>query len=206
VTSSLATDGRTPYAVAARELLRETLLVAARDELGRHPWGEVTMAQVAEAAGVSRQTLYNEFGSRQKLAEALVVREIDVFLTGVAEVVDANKADPRVAVAAAFDGFLLSASENPLFMEAISGQRGDLLPIIQSEASPGIERATEGVMAIVGEGWPHVSEREARLFAECVVRLAFSCAMVPTAGGGMDGTAVVEVLGPYIDRVLGETD
>jgi AcrR family transcriptional regulator len=203
LTSSLASEGRTPYAVAARELLHETLLVAARDELGRRPWGEVTMAQVAEAAGVSRQTLYNEFGSRQRLAEALVVREIDVFLTGVAAVVDANKQDPRVAVAAAFDGFLLSASENPLFMEAISGQRGDLLPIIQSEAAPGIERATEGVMAIVIGGWPHVGERDGRLFAECVVRLAFSAAMVPTRSGGMNGAAVIEVLGPYIDAVIG---
>jgi AcrR family transcriptional regulator len=203
MTASLASEGRTPYAVAARELLRETLLVAARDELGRHPWGEVTMAAVAQAAGVSRQTLYNEFGSRQKLAEALVVREIDVFLTGVATAVGANVADPRVAVAAAFDGFLVSAAENPLFMEAISGERGDLLPIIQTEARPGIERATEGIMAIVTEGWPHVSERDARLFAETVVRLGFSSAMFPIESGGMDGAAVVEVLGPYIDGVIG---
>ena len=77
MTASLVTEGRTPYAVAARELLRDTLIGAARDELGRKSWADVTMADVATAAGVSRQTLYNEFGSRQKLAEALVVREIE---------------------------------------------------------------------------------------------------------------------------------
>ena len=101
-----------------------------------------------------------------------------------------------MAVAAAYDGFLLSASENPLFMEAISGQRGDLLPIIQSEATPGIERATEGVMAIVTEGWAHVSEHDARLFAECVVRLAFSCAMVPTGAAGWTARPSSRCSGP----------
>jgi len=49
---------RTPYAVAARELLRSTLFEAARHELARRRWNEVTMAEIAVTAGVSRQTLY----------------------------------------------------------------------------------------------------------------------------------------------------
>jgi AcrR family transcriptional regulator len=202
VTSTLAGDGRTPYAVAARELLRDTLIGAARDQLGRTAWGDVRMADVAEAAGVSRQTLYNEFGSRQKLAEALVVREIEGFLAGVEQTVNANLDDPPVAVAAAFDGFLLAAAENPLFMEAITGEREDLLPIIATEAKPGIERATEGVMAIILGAWPQIEEREARLFSEAVVRVAFSCAMVHTESSRMNGAAVAEVLGPYIERAI----
>ena len=55
----------TPYAVAARALLRDTLLDAARRELEQRAWSEVTMADIALAAGVSRQTLYKEFGSRE---------------------------------------------------------------------------------------------------------------------------------------------
>ncbi len=202
MTVPLATAGRTPYAVAARELLRDTLIGAARDELGRTAWNDVTMADVAAAAGVSRQTLYNEFGSRQKLAEALVVREIEGFLTGVAETVAANVAEPRTAVAAAYDGFLLAAAENPLFMEAMSGERADLLPIIATEAKPGIERATQGIEAIILEGWPHADPAGARLFAECVVRLAFSAASVPTEGEPLDGGRVAEALGPYIEQVI----
>jgi AcrR family transcriptional regulator len=54
----------TPYAVAARELLRDTLFDAARRELEHRGWNDVTMAEIASAAGVSRQTLYKEFGSR----------------------------------------------------------------------------------------------------------------------------------------------
>lgn len=58
----VATRQRAPYAVAARELLRDTLLDAARDLLGERDWSEVTMADIATAAGVSRQTLYSELG------------------------------------------------------------------------------------------------------------------------------------------------
>ena len=35
------------------------------------------MAQIARTAGVSRQTLYNEFGSRPEFAEVYVLREAD---------------------------------------------------------------------------------------------------------------------------------
>ena len=41
------------------------------------------MVDVAAAAGVSRQTLYNEFGSKEGLARALVRREADGYLAGV---------------------------------------------------------------------------------------------------------------------------
>ncbi|MEK8172529.1 TetR/AcrR family transcriptional regulator [Streptomyces sp. M19] len=43
------------------------------------------MVDVAAAAGVSRQTLYNEFGSKEGLARALVRREADAYLSGVEE-------------------------------------------------------------------------------------------------------------------------
>ena len=53
---------RTPYPEAARELLRQTLFDAARLHLEAQPWAEVTMGDIAATAGVSRQTLYKEFG------------------------------------------------------------------------------------------------------------------------------------------------
>jgi len=57
------------YAEASRTLLRDTVLRATDALLVDHCWREVTMAQVARASGVSRQTLYNEFGNRAELAQ-----------------------------------------------------------------------------------------------------------------------------------------
>ena len=77
---SIAGSAGRPYAVAARELLRDTLFDAARRELEHRGWSEVTMADIASAAGVSRQTLYKEFGSRDEFAQAFVLREGDRFV------------------------------------------------------------------------------------------------------------------------------
>src|SRR4051812_47333613 len=54
---------------------RESLLDAAYTALARRAWSAVRMVDVAAVAGVSRQTLYNEFGSKEGLARALVRRE-----------------------------------------------------------------------------------------------------------------------------------
>ncbi|MEU9096974.1 TetR/AcrR family transcriptional regulator [Streptomyces sp. NPDC048361] len=62
---------------------RESLLDAALSALAELPWPAVRMVDVAAAAGVSRQTLYNEFGSKEGLARALVRWEADVYLRGV---------------------------------------------------------------------------------------------------------------------------
>ncbi|MER6994131.1 TetR/AcrR family transcriptional regulator [Streptomyces sp. NPDC000410] len=62
---------------------RESLLNAALAALSGLPWSAVRMVDVASAAGVSRQTLYNEFGSKDGLARALVRREVDAYLYGV---------------------------------------------------------------------------------------------------------------------------
>ncbi|MGH7436189.1 MAG: TetR/AcrR family transcriptional regulator, partial [Polyangiaceae bacterium] len=64
---------RPKFAEATRALLRETLLGAATDLLREYKWSEVSMAAVAERAGVSRQTLYNEFGSRDEFAQSYVM-------------------------------------------------------------------------------------------------------------------------------------
>ena len=118
-------SARTPYAVAARELLRDTLFDAARDELEQRGWSEVTMADVAAAAGVSRQTLYKEFGSRDEFAQAFVLREADGFIGAVEGALDTHLDDPQAALSAAFGLFLTAAAEDPLIRAAIRGSGGD---------------------------------------------------------------------------------
>ena len=101
--TAMATDKRTPYPVAARELLRDTLLDGASDLLQQRDWSEITMADIATAAGVSRQTLYSEFGSRPEFAQAIFLREADRFLMAVEQAVNSRLDDPVAALAAAFE-------------------------------------------------------------------------------------------------------
>ena len=50
---------------------RERILAAARELFAEHGAGGVTMAEVAVAADVSRATVFNQFGSKHALVEAI---------------------------------------------------------------------------------------------------------------------------------------
>ena len=192
---------RIPYALAARELLRSTLFDAARDELARRRWNEVTMADIAAAAGVSRQTLYKEFGSREQFARALILREADRFVGAVEEAMDAHLGDPEAALLAAFGLFLSVAAEDPLVRAAIAG--GDeMLPLVTTQGQPLVERSTERLQAAITSRWPQVSPHDAALLAECLVRLAISYATLPAGPAGTTASSIAELLGPYIERAL----
>jgi AcrR family transcriptional regulator len=192
-----------PYALAARELLRSTSLDAMREQLRTRPWAQITMADVASTAGLSRQTLYKEFGSRHDLAQAYVLREVDRFLVAVERAVDAHLDDPTTALSAAFDVFLTAAAEDPLVRAVVAGDGGDeLLPLVTTQGQPVLERATERLAAFLLRGWPGLGEPDARLLAESVVRLAISYAALPSGPSGMTARSVAVLLGPYVERAL----
>lgn len=196
---------RTPYAIAAQELLRDTLLDAVAALLEERCWQEITMADVARRAGVSRQTLYKAFGSRADFAQAYVVREVDRFLEAVRVTVGEHLDDPQAALAAAFGVFLKTAAEDP-FVRAILSDDGSqgLLPLVTTHGRPVIERAVDGLGAIICAGWPQAPAEDAHLLAELLVRVAISHAGLPTSPAGMTATTVARLLGPYIERVLSD--
>ena len=197
------TAERTPYAEAARELLRETLLDAARDELERRGWAQITMGDIAAAAGVSRQTLYKEFGSREAFAQTFVLRESDRFLLTVEQAVGEHLDDPATALSAAFNVFLTAAAEDPLVRTLLTGdETHSLLALLTTQGEPVVAGATERLAAIILAGWPQVNPADASLLAECLVRLAISYAALPAGPTGMTAASVTTLLGPYIERVL----
>jgi AcrR family transcriptional regulator len=196
---------RVPYSVAARGLLRNTLLDAACHQLDSQRWADVTMADIARAAGVSRQTLYKEFGSRDEFAQVLVMREADRFLLAVESALGAQLEDPAAALAAAFDVFLRAAAENPLVRAIVHGAGAEeLLALFTTQGKPLVERAAERVTAVILASWPLVPRDGAELLSECLVRLAISYAALPKGPASMSAASVVTLLGPYIERLVAE--
>lgn len=194
---------RLPYSIAARELLRNTLLDAACDELVDRRWVDITMADIARAAGVSRQTLYKEFGSRDEFSQALVMRETDRFLNAVAEAVNANITAPAVALSAAFDVFLTAAAENPLVRTIVSGDGAEgLLLLFTTHGQPLVEAATARLTEMILEAWPIVPSANAELLSEVLVRLAISYAALPKGPASMGAEHVAALLRPYVDQML----
>ena len=194
---------RIPYAVAARELLRNSLLDAACEQLLSRRWADVTMADIAVAAGVSRQTLYKEFGSRDEFAQVLVMREADRFLLAVEGAVSAHLDDPASALAAAFDIFLHAAAENPLVRTIVHGDGAEeLLALFTTHGQPLLERATERLTSVLLDSWPMVAREDVQLLSECLVRLAISYAALPTSPASMTAASIATLLGPYVEQLV----
>jgi len=196
-------SARPSHAEVSRALLRERILDAVGELLGDRPWAEVPMAAVAERAGVSRQTLYNSFGSRQELAQAYVIREADRFLAVVAETVRANQDDPVGTLSGALGLFLAAAETHPLARAVSAGDGGDeLLALVTSRGGPVLERVTGGLAGVIAENWPAAAPSDARLLADTLVRLAISHAALPGAPPQETAAEVATVLGPFVDRAL----
>ena len=161
------------------------------------------MAQVAHAAGVSRQTLYKEFGSRDEFVQALVLREDDRFLVAVERAIGERLEDHHAALEAAFDVFLTPAGENPLVRAAIFDEgAGGLLPLITTQGQPVVERAAERLAVVMTAGRAQLEPAQAELLAECLVRLAISYATLPKGPARMTAESVTTLLWPCLDRML----
>lgn len=171
--------------------------------LAQTPWPDVRMADVARAAGVSRQTLYNEFGSRDEFAQAFVLREEERLIGAVEATIRAHLDDPAQALTQAFGVFLTAAADDPLIHRVLSEDGADgMLPLVTTRGRPVVEGAVARLGEIILSCWPQVEPARVELLAECLVRLAISYAMLPAGPSTMTAASIATLLGPYIDQVF----
>ncbi|MFF5963542.1 TetR/AcrR family transcriptional regulator [Streptomyces collinus] len=186
---------------------RESLLDAAYSALVRRPWSAVRMVDVAAAAGVSRQTLYNEFGSKDGLARALVRREADGYLAGVDRAL-AGDGDARDRLAATAEWTASAARDNVLVRAMLTGCWSERLPApaltaVPSTSAVPAQRRADGplpspggfvalvrdraVASLAGPGTPKSDTADLARSCELAVRLALSCVAAPPGEGGVAG-------------------
>lgn len=195
---------RIHYPTAARNLLRDTVIAAVEDLVRSRGWSATTMSDVAAAAGVSRQTLYNEFGSRQALVEAYVTREIESLIAEVTAAVRANADDAHRALRIAFGLFLKLASDEPVVQLIVRGAEGGELHRLLTGLGQAV--ASERIAHLIPEVWPQVGVDDARLLAESLVRLAISHALLPGQEPNATARDVGRMLGPFVDELLAQPE
>lgn len=181
--------------------MRDTIVEAVDTLVRDRGWSATTMSDVARAAGVSRQTVYNEFGTRRELVSAYVIREISALLDSVEAHVRAHTDDARTALKGAFALFLELASDEPLVKIIVADAEG--ADVIQLLTTTGLALATERVGALITSVWPQASTADAQLVAASLARLAISHALAPSASADEAAAAVTRLLGPFVDEVLG---
>ncbi|WP_245685115.1 TetR family transcriptional regulator [Streptomyces exfoliatus] len=172
----------TRFRESVRSLLRQQVLDAAYGLVAADGWGVLRMTAIARAAGISRQTLYNEFGSKEAIGNALVQRELEGFLLGIQRELDAHRGELEKAAAAGVGYTLRQAVENPLIKSVLLAARGgedDLLAYLTTRPEPVFGTAMAMLDAYAVEAWPDVDEESRGLAVETIVRLTVSHIVQP---------------------------
>lgn len=179
--------------------VREALLDAAAELLVRHGYRGLRMRDVAEAAGVSRQTVYNEFGDKWGLAQAVVLRDNERYLDGIDRVL-AEHDDLYAAVEAAVRYTLVTSADDPLKKVVLTGAAGDeLLPLLTTQAEPVLFTASARIVEHAHVRWPHLDREAFAEVTDAAVRLTMSHLILsdgpPERVAGFVARMVVRYLG-----------
>ncbi len=190
-----------PYAEASRALLRDSVLDAMRELLLTRDWAAITFADVAGAAGVSRQTIYNEFGSRQGLAQGYALRLADRLVDVIEGAIYDNVGDVHAAFLAGFRSFFTESAADPLVISLLSGvAKPDLLQIITTDSGPIITHCSQRLTSSFSRSWVKASEEDAGILARAVVRLAISYVSMPPEADHDVAADLARLFTPAVER------
>jgi AcrR family transcriptional regulator len=191
-----------PYKSAATNLMRTTILDALHDLLLAKTWSTVNMADVATAAGISRQTLYKEFGTRKGLAQGYALRLTDSFVSAVEDAVYANEGDSRRTLKVAFTQFFGRSASDPMVLSMLTGDPPpDLLRLVTTESGILIEHAAFRLAETFRRSWLHASPRGADVLGRAVVRLALSYVSMPPENSADVASDLAALLTPFTESI-----
>lgn len=184
---------------------RTAIVAAARELTVTRGWAEVRMAGVAELAGVSRQTVYNEFGGRAGLADAMAGAEIERFVAGVRAALFAHGGQVRAAVAAAVRFTLAEAAGNPLIRVILTSSRGGadpLLPYLTTRSDVVMAAAAVPLLEWAAAHLPPLESDELAFAVDTVIRLVVSHIVLPLRPAGQTADAIAGLVVLLLDASL----
>lgn len=162
--------------------LRARIVAEAATLTSEVGWAAVTMAALAARVGVSRQTLYNELGSKPALGEAMVLRELDRFLGVVGEAFGAHPDDLDAAIRAAVEAVLDLAADSPLLRALATFTHGgdtELMPLLTTRSDVLIGVASDMVLGRLEAYDVKLEPRRRRAAVDVVVRVVLSHVVQP---------------------------
>jgi AcrR family transcriptional regulator len=138
----------------------------------------LTVDDVARLAGVSRQTVYRYFDTKDDLVVALVAREEETFLDGVREA-HARHAELEEATREAVLFCLRTAREHPLLGRLLASEPQVLLPYLTTRGAGVLARARD-VLEELASARTGVRPELVHRTADVAVRAIISYALTPS--------------------------
>jgi AcrR family transcriptional regulator len=156
------------------------ILDAAERCVERYGLRRVSMADVAAEAGLSRRTVYNRFGDRSTLVDAVLVRAADRFVAASEPSVDRRR---TLATQVAEGAVYIRAHADP------SDREGVLATLLAASSSVLVDRWVEfwqPRLAAAAERGEIRAGLDHRRAGEWIVRLLLSFAVMPSAAVDLD--------------------
>jgi TetR/AcrR family transcriptional regulator, repressor for uid operon len=185
--------------------MSERILDAARDLVAASGLRALTMDDVAAKAGVGRMTVYRRFGERERLVDALAIREVQRCLAELDAAVD--RADPVAEQMA--DGFAAAirlARTHPLLERFARHEPETALAALNADGAAifAMSRAFTAGLLREAQARGEVGDLDADQAAELLVRLGVSFVLIPATVLPLDDEARVrEVARSLIAPILG---
>jgi len=164
--------------------MRERILVAATEMTVASGWSSVTMARLAEAVGVSRQTIYNEVGDKAGLAEAMILSELARFLDVVNSAFDREPTKLVEAIRRAVRDVLDMSAGNELLKAVVSASHGadtELLPLLTTHSNALVDTAKAVVRERLAAYPIQLEGMQLEGAIDIIVRVVLSHVMQPSA-------------------------
>lgn len=193
-------SGPIPYAHAARALLRNSLLDALVDLLGEKDWSAVTMTDVARRAGVSRQSLYNEFGSRQGLIEGYVLRLVDQLALSTNAALNANAGNVYATLYSGFQKFFVAIADDPVLASLLSGEAHvELMRAVTVRSGNMRSRASRLLNQAIANSCIDATAQTLDILTPAIARLAISYMATPPESAHSAAEQLAQLLTPFVE-------
>ncbi|KQZ68566.1 TetR/AcrR family transcriptional regulator [Nocardioides sp. Root151] len=175
-------------------LLRESILDAAWARATHASWGQVRIADIAEDVGVSRQTIYNEFGTKDQLSLALFDRELQRVLAELeTRLASSERFEEgiRRALLWMLDEVTDHALLGRMVTDARSGGGDGLVPVLTVRSDMIITPVRATLTRIAMERWPEADASAVEVVSDMYVRFILSQIITPT---DLDRVAMVDAM------------
>lgn len=165
--------------ISFRQHLRDEALSAALRLTVDKGWERVRVAEVATVIGVSRPMIYKEFGDKQGLGDALLLREAERFSVGIQAVLNEHGGKAAAAITQAVRFALDEAEASPLLKAVLTSSRADseavtgFLPLLATSRSL-IETISDAMVTWFMAHFPELDRHDVVDAVDAMIRLAVS--------------------------------
>jgi len=190
-----------------RRHMREQVLATAHVLTVEKGWERVRVAEIAALVGVSRPTLYKEFGDKQGLGDALVVREGERFLAGNRQVLDQRSDHANEAITWAVRFTLDEAAASPLLKAVLTSSTADdtakssrstgMLPLLTTSTTL-LQVASNELVCWFTDHFPQLDSDDVADGIDALVRLTVSHLVLPAGDSDATGRQISRVALRYL--------